>query len=199
RTLEKVGGVDKFADGEEVKSVCFRDDTAYVCSAHGSFYLINSVSVLDLSDPNRVTVKDNGSIKGYSTSLVALPNGDFLGIGFDGGNRFLKVEVYRQTEDGVASVAVYQRPNISYVSNSRTFLIDRENGYFGIPIHDIGRHESAFVLLSYDGERLTEQLTVPYETGSSNCVRGLLIDGYFYLFTWNGAFSAIPFPTGEPS
>ena len=104
-TFEVVASVIDFAPPrEEIQSVRFDKETAYVCT---SIELSDPVFFFDLSDLNNITYKDTGTIEGFSTSLINLGNGYLLGIGRGDSWSSFKVEVYEETDDGVRSVCSY--------------------------------------------------------------------------------------------
>ncbi|MBE6536983.1 MAG: hypothetical protein E7673_03410 [Ruminococcaceae bacterium] len=183
--FEIVASVIDFAPPrEEVQSVRFDKEAAYVCT---SIELSDPVFFFDLSDLNNITYKDTGTIEGFSTSLINLGNGYLLGIGR--GDRWsdFKVEVYEETEDGVRSVCSYELKNTDYSTEYKSYYIDRQNQLVGIGIVDNSRYyhnyeeASRYILLHYDGYELIELINVPLVGNPANN-RGVYIDGYMYMF-----------------
>jgi len=77
-SMEIIAKVDAFApDGEEVKSVRFDGDNAYVCTA---VRMTDPVFAFDLSNLDDIKVKDTGTIPGFSISLIPFSD-KLLGIG----------------------------------------------------------------------------------------------------------------------
>ena len=170
--------VESFApNGETVESVRFDGCFAYVCTAE-VVMMTDPVYFFDLSDLDNITWKDTGTIDGYSSSLVNF--GDFLlGIGY-GVRRSLKIEVYEETADGVASVAVYEPSGLCFFAEDyKSYLVDRENGLVGLGIQYNG--ESSYVLLHFDGYGLRELVKLPME-GYLADMRAVFIDGWLYVF-----------------
>ena len=188
-TGEIVGSLVGFAPkGESVTSVRFDGDTAYVCTAV-IVKVTDPVFFIDLSDMNNITYKDTGTISGFSTSLVDFTDGYLLGIGVGdvGGN--LKVEIYGETATGVESVCAYNAKYSEYSRDYKAYFIDRENGLVGLGVRyygDLNGYQSAdrYVLLHFDGNRLTEVFNVPLN-GYNDAKRAVLIDGYMYLLGSN--------------
>lgn len=164
---------------EEVQSVRFDGGTAYVCT---SIEMSDPVYFFDLSDLNNITYKDTGTIEGYSTSLINFGNGYLVGIGVAGWNS-LKVEVYKESEDGVVAVSDYTLSNTYYSRDYKAYYVDRENQLIGL---GIGQYERAYhtyyVVLQLNDEQLVEISRVGID-GNTDLMRSVYIDGYVYIFS----------------
>jgi uncharacterized secreted protein with C-terminal beta-propeller domain len=187
-SLETVGAVIRFApDYEEVQSVRFDKNYAYVCT---SVEMSDPVFFFDLSDVENIVFKDTGTIDGYSTSLINLGGGYLLGVGVGARGGF-KLEVYEETEDGVCSVAAYEIANADYSDKYKSYYINREKGIIGLGINDYSRAESSeisrYIVVSFDGYDLVELLNVALR-GENFEKRGVLIEDIMYVFG-NGAFT----------
>lgn len=173
--------VKRFApDGESVRSVRFDGNNAYVCT---SIKTLDPVFFFDLSDINNITVKDTGTIEGFSTSLVNFKDGFLIGIG-RGASGDLKIEVYEETADGVRSVSSYTREHVDYSTDYKAYYIDRENGLIGLAVHkyrDTSEIHTEYVLLHFDGYKLREHAKCTIE-GDLYTIRGVYIDGILYAF-----------------
>jgi len=172
---KELARVESFAPtGETVESVRFDGDYAYVCTAV-VVTLSDPVFFFDLSDLNNITVKDTGTIEGYSSSLVDIGDGYLLGIGVDDMWQ-LKVEVYEETANGVESVCAYTPKITGFANEYKSYYIDRENRLFGIPT------EKGYVLLHFNGYDLFTVTELPIG-GDLNEVRGVVIDKCLYVFS----------------
>ena len=177
-TWEVAASVVGFApENEQAESVRFDGYTAYVCTAE-VVTLQDPVYYFDLSDLNNITWKDTGTIDGYSSSLVQLGDGYLMGIGY-GSNRFLKIEIYRETEDGVTSVYSYEA-DMYFYDEYKSYLIDRENRLVGLLVVDYPTAEEFYMLLQFDGYELREIVKTPFK-GNYIDTRAALIDGYLYM------------------
>ena len=170
--------------GETVESVRFDGTMAYVCTAV-VVQNTDPVFFFDLSDLSHITYKDTGVIEGYSTSLVQFGDGYLLGIGVGDAWGTLKIEVYEETADGVASVCKYELEHVSYAQDYKAYYIDREHRLLGLGISLWGKSEAdaydGYVLLHFDGFSLREILKEQVN-GANESKRGVRIDEYFYLF-----------------
>ena len=187
-SFEIVASVIDFAPPyEEVQSVRFDKETAYVCT---SIEMSDPVFFFDLSDLENITYKDTGTIEGFSTSLINIGGGFLVGIG-RGGNFFnsFKVEVYAQSVDGVISVDSYELENTSYSTEYKSYYVDRENQLIGIGVVRNAHRDTdgqlsvspRYILLQFDGYELIELVNLPL-AGNPENMRGVYIDGYMYMF-----------------
>lgn len=178
KNFKVVASVEDFAPPrEEVRSVRFDKTTAYVCTA---IEVSDPVYFFDLSDLNNITYKETGTIEGFSSSLINIGDGYLLGIGQENWSTF-KVEVYKETETGVASVCKYRLNSVSYSTEYKSYYIDRENKFVGLGLYDRDIRESLYMLLHFDGEKLVELVTAKLP-GDNALKRAVYIDGYLYLF-----------------
>lgn len=181
-TMEVISSVDRFApDWENVQSVRFDGDKAYVCTAEIVTWT-DPVFFFDLSDPYNITWTDTGVIDGYSSSLIQLKNGYLLGIGYgDGGN--LKLEVYAREGDSVISIAVYEpKYMVEFSEDYKSYYINRETGMFGLAIDAWQSNTEQYILVHFDGYSLQVIATAEYKGAESN-VRATMIDGYLYVLS----------------
>ncbi len=179
-TFEIVASVIDFAPPrEEIQSVRFDKETAYVCT---SIELSDPVFFFDLSDLDNITYKDTGTIEGFSTSLINLGDGYLLGIGRGDTWSGFKVEVYEETEDGVRSVCSYELDRAEYSTEYKSYYVNRQDQLVGIGV--INNGQSRYILLQFDGYELVELLNVSLDGKPAN-MRGVYIDGYMYMFGQN--------------
>ena len=182
--LEMLAKIERFApEGESVRSVRFDGDAAYVCT---SIMTSDPVFFFDLSDLSNVTVKDTGTIEGFSTSLIQFGDGFLVGIGVGENFSTVKIEVYEETATGVASVCAYEIELADYSENYKSYFIDRENGYVGLGYtkRTYDKDASRYVLLHFDKYNLNALADVPL-AGRDYVKRGVVIDGYLYAFGEN--------------
>ena len=180
-SFEIVASVIDFAPPrEEIQSVRFDKESAYVCT---SIEMSDPVFFFDLSDLDNIRYKDTGTIDGFSTSLINLGNGYLLGIGKGGSWSSFKVEVYEETAAGVRSVCSYELDNADYSTEYKSYYVDRRNQLVGIGVVDRNRNSEAsrYILLHFDGYGLVELVNDPLDGKPAN-MRGVCIDGYMYMF-----------------
>jgi len=182
-----VASVEKFApEGERAESVRFDGTMAYVCTAE-VVTLTDPVYFFDLSDLENITVKDTGTIDGYSSSLVNFGDGFLLGIGF-GDTRQLKIEIYAENDTGVVSVDTLEL-EAEFSLDYKSYLIDRENKLIGLGIWSWDSGDTQYLLVGFDGVRLKTLKEEPLE-GNVHQMRATIIDGWLYLLAKE--FKAVP-------
>lgn len=179
-----IAKVERFApNGEIVQSARFDGVNAYVCT---SIEKTDPVFYFDLSDLSAITVKDTGTIDGFSTSLIQLGDGYLLGIG-EGVWGEVKLEVYKETANGVISVSEYGIKDASYSTEYKSYYIDRENRIVGLGILEY-TGESYYLAVLFDGYDLHKILKAPID-GDNDYKRAVYIDGCFYVFGENGFYT----------
>lgn len=185
-TMTVSHSVERFApDGETVQSVRFDGPTAYVCT---SVQLSDPVFFFDLSDPANISVKDTGTIAGFSSSLINFGEGILLGIGHGNSFNTVKIEVYRENAEKVISVDTYTVEHASYSTEYKSYLIDREHQLIGLAVNVYGASENRnrYLLLSFDGYRLNELCAMDMEVSDLETIRAFIQDGILYVFHTNG-------------
>lgn len=174
--MEVIAKVEKFApERESVQSVRFDGNYAYVCTALIEILPTDPVFIIDLTDLENITVKDTGTISGYSTSLVNFGDGYLLGIGYDD-IWGLKIEIYKESPIGVESICSY-KASVSFSEDYKSYFIDRENKLIGLGMNDGQR---LYRLFKFTGEDL--EIIVEKEIkGDNSKKRAVFIDDYFYI------------------
>lgn len=140
--LNVVGSVGDFGIDEEIKSVKFSGNTAYVVT----YEQTDPLFAIDLSDPTSPTILDEFKILGYSTYMQDWGDGMLLGFGVnadeDGIETGIKLTMFDNTdpynlnalatytldrteEDWLYSEAVWER---------KALLIAPEKNLIGIPV-----------------------------------------------------------------
>lgn len=178
-TLERVAAVEEFAPyGEGVTAVRFEGDKLYVCTAEIMTYQ-DPVYFFDLSDYSNISHVNTGFIDGFSTSLIDMGEGYLIGMGLEN-NLTCKIEVYKRDGDAVVSVDKYLFEG-SYNSDYKSFLINREENYFGVNAtvySENYRSTEVYLVFRLEGERLTLVSTLEK---SVSFPRSFVHDGSVYI------------------
>lgn len=178
-TFDVIGSLEWFAPlGEEVQSARFDKNTAYVCTA---VELTDPVFAIDLSDPTNIVYKDTGEIYGYSVSLTTFAYDTLLGIGYGESASVLKIELYREGESSLESVAKYEK-SASFSTEYKAYFIDKQNGLIGLGL-SVYPEGDIYLLLRFDGYNLVELYSPPVTTNSYDAMRAVYIDGYVYILS----------------
>lgn len=179
--MKVVSSVEKFApNGETVQAVRFNGDSAYVCTA---VIITDPVFVFDLSDIHNITYKDTGTIPGYSINLIKF--GDYLlGIGYGTSRNALKLELYKETDSSVESVAIYEKYPCNFSTEYKAHFIDVEHQLVGLQIIDYSKpiNREIFLLLQFDSETQSwRELLVQEVRGEINLARAFYADGLYLI------------------
>ena len=186
-TMEKICEIRNFApDGEEVQSVRFDKNYAYVCTAVVK-KMTDPVFFIDLSDLNNPKVSETGEIEGYSSSLVSLGDGYLLGIGYGANTSTLKVEVYKEENGEVISVATYEKSGTGFSEDYKAYFIDREKGLIGLGVTQSNVQKYIVLKFVKSAEDIGLALSVNVN-GSYNLKRATLINGEFYILAPSGLY-----------
>lgn len=188
-TFEIIGSVKAFSpDGEDVTSVRFEENMAYVCTAEKKYHK-DPVYFFDLSDPANITFSNTGVIDGYSTSLVDMGDGKLLGIGYGNVRDVLKVEVYEEKGDKVVSVCAFELRDVDFSEDYKSYYINRAEGLVGLMVSR--EYASEYILLKFDGNRIkqVESVTLSHVVNESYA-RATMIDGILFVFA-EGQFKAV--------
>ncbi len=192
-SFEVIASVENFAPrGESVKSARFDKDAAYVCTAEVVYsYFVeieDPVFAFDLSDYNRITYTDTGTIPGYSLSLVTFTDNTLLGIGYGDDFQTLKIELYRETESEVASIAKFERTPAKFSNQFKAYFIDRINGFIGLGASYYDEQSLSwpygYLLLHFDGDSLSAEM-ITLDNAAFDDMRATFIDGYLYIVGHN--------------
>lgn len=163
-----VGSLVDFGINEEIKSVNFSGNTAYVVT----YEQTDPLFAIDLNDPANPTIMDEFKILGYSTYMQQWQDGMLLGFGVsadeDGIEQGIKLTMFDNSdpynlnaldtyeinrgedyEDWISSVAVWER---------KALLIAPEKNLIGVPVmkeswddsEDGFNSESSYVFFSFE-------------------------------------------------
>ena len=185
-TLELIAKVTDFApENESAMSARFDGDTAYVCTATTRINITDPVFVFDLSDLNNITYTVSEDVSGYSLSLYSFAYDTLLSIGYGDSKATEKIELYKQNENAVESVAKYEE-QARFSSEYKAHLIDAKNGIIGLGITSFIQKNTRYAIFRYDGNELTEIASVKMQSNEINYMRAVVIDGYVYILDTDG-------------
>ncbi len=176
--LSTVGSVSNFGRGEQIKSVNFQGNTAYVVTYEQTDPLFS----IDLSDPTNPVIMDELKVTGYSGYMQKWKDGQLLGFGeagnengsrtgikvsmFDNSNpndlkELDKIEWLDEYEmtDGADGYAITE--NTTYYTmfyDRKSFLIYPEKNLIGVPIEksiyaEDFREESEYQFFTFENGR----------------------------------------------
>ena len=194
-TNEIIGSVIGFApEGEQVASVRFDGDSAYVCTAVVVSFT-DPVFFFDLSDMSNITYTDTGVIEGFSTSLIELEGGYLLGIGYGNTRDHLKLEIYEEKNGMVVSVCTYELSGVEFSEDYKSYYINRKDNLFGLMTSrtDVGD----YILLHFNGGAIVPVANVRFDrVADEGVTRATMIDGKLFVFA-EGQFEVVDLAVRE--
>ncbi len=179
-SLNTVGKIENLKENEEVKSVRFMGDTAYVVT----FENTDPLFIIDLSNPN--SPKKTGEVKlpGFSSYLHPVGENLIVGIGYGGDENGADASVIKVTlfdvsdkkNPKVRDSLIFKDAETETLYNFKAFVSFPEKNCIGIPLlHFRGSYsdkdtyydeatDRSYLLISLDGGKLTEKNRFFHET-----------------------------------
>jgi hypothetical protein len=193
-TLDEIGHLDGLGPGEQVKSVRFVEDLAYVVT----FRTTDPLYALDLSDPSAPRLLGELKIPGFSEYLHPLGDGLLLGVGRDadpdtGIERGFKVSLF-DISDPAAMSEVDQLivPDASspVSGDHRAFLWDAGRRQAVVPVEAYGSPErSGAMVLRVDGGRLQQVANLHHDGFGGVPMRSFVVDDQLWTLSMQGLAS----------
>ena len=206
--LNEVGSVKGFGEDENIKSVSFSGDMAYVVT----YRQIDPLFSIDLSDPTSPVILDELELPGYSTYMQQWGDGQLLGFGVaddNGISNGVKLVMFdnsdpnelRQTgsveilgsEDETSWISIYSEAQWE----RKALMIAPEKNLIAVPIcrneynyssdSSYDRNEYYYVFFSYENGEFVQRGTIEPDTDSSDTGfnRAIYIGDYVYVVVNN--------------
>lgn len=206
--LNEVGSVKGFGEDEDIKSVSFSGDMAYVVTYRQTDPLFS----IDLSDPTSPVILDELELPGYSTYMQQWGDGQLLGFGVaddNGISNGVKLVMFdnsdpnelRQmgsveilgSEDETSWISVYSEAQWE----RKALMIAPEKNLIAVPIcrneYNYGsdssydRNEYYYVFFSYENGEFVQRGMIEPDTDSSDTGfnRAIYIGDYVYVVVNN--------------
>lgn len=206
--LNEVGSVKGFGEDENIKSVSFSGDMAYVVT----YRQIDPLFSIDLSDPTSPVILDELELPGYSTYMQQWGDGQLLGFGVaddNGISNGVKLVMFdnsdpnelRQTgsveilgsEDETSWISVYSEAQWE----RKALMIAPEKNLIAVPIcrneynyssdSSYDRNEYYYVFFSYENGEFVQRGMIEPDTDSSDTGfnRAIYIGDYVYVVVNN--------------
>ena len=206
--LNEVGSVKGFGEDEDIKSVSFSGDMAYVVTYRQTDPLFS----IDLSDPTSPVILDELELPGYSTYMQQWGDGQLLGFGVaddNGMSNGVKLVMFdnsdpnelRQmgsveilgSEDETSWISVYSEAQWE----RKALMIAPEKNLIAVPIcrneYNYGgdssydRNEYYYVFFSYENGEFVQRGMIEPDTDSSDTGfnRAIYIGDYVYVVVNN--------------
>ncbi|MDZ7689445.1 MAG: beta-propeller domain-containing protein [Halobacteriales archaeon] len=166
-SLERRSEATGLGEGQRVYSVRFIGDTGYVVT----FRQVDPFYVIDMSDPDDITVEGELKLPGYSSYLHPLGEDRVLGIGEENGRvKAVIFDVSDPTDPTIDDDYVLDEYSSDAVGNHRAFLHDERHEVFFLPGSQAG-----YVFSYEDGLSLERAVNV------TRARRAAYINDYMYV------------------
>lgn len=136
--MKIIGKVEDIAKDEQIKSVRYMGDKAYIVT----FRNTDPLFVIDLKDPNNPVIKGELKLPGYSAYMHPLRENIILGIGYNGDSQnadftSLKVSLFDVSDISSPkeiSTLTYNDCYSYVVDNPKAFVYNSEENYMVLPL-----------------------------------------------------------------
>ncbi len=211
--LNIVGSISDFGLDENIKSVNFSGDIAYVVT----YEQTDPLFAIDLSDPAAPKIMDELKLPGYSTYMQKWDDSHLLGFGVnaneDGVETGIKAVMFDNSDPydlkEVGFYSINKPSEYSWVSSTgvwehKALLIAPEKNLFGFPVtisewsdeSYTSKCTSKYVFLSYDGSQFVYKGEISASSGREqysdflSFERALYIGDYIYTVSGDKIIAA---------
>lgn len=194
--LKTVGQVENIAHNEQIKSVRYMGDTAYVVT----FRNTDPLFVIDLKDPTKPAVKGELKLPGYSAYMHPISDTMILGIGYNGDSQnadftSLKVSIFDVSDMSnpkEISTLTYDNCCSYVVDDPKAFLYNKAENYIVLPVEIYSKYELsgyACYVISLENNVLSLEKEFKHEVNDVysgiTFLRGTYIDDAFFTVSDN--------------
>lgn len=186
--LDIIGKLEDLANNEQIKSVRYMGDEAYIVT----FRNTDPLFAIDLSNPEKPDVKGELKIPGYSAYLHPVGDNLLLGIGYEGDSQnadfnSVKVSLFDisdPTNLKELDKLVYLKASTSVRDNPKALIYKADEGIIGMPVNtfDYGYVEYLYYIIQIKDNKLTLKQKFLHTTGYKgiNNFRGTYIGDNFF-------------------
>lgn len=143
--MEIIGKAEDIADNEQIKSVRYMGNTAYVVT----FRNTDPLFVIDLKDPKKPVIKGELKLPGYSAYMHPISEDIILGIGYNGDENnadfsSLKVSLFDVSDMSnpkEISTLTYDDSYSYVIDNPKAFVYNTLENYIALPVQIYGKYE----------------------------------------------------------
>lgn len=210
--LQQIGSITGFAEDENIRSVRFSGNLAYVVT----FEQTDPLFAIDLTDPTAPKIISEIKADGYSTYMKKWKDDKLFGFGVDTMvdperndivvQTGIKMSMFTVLEGGSVIEDCWQSLKISEMecdwlyslatADHKALIVDGEKNIIGFPInrcmYDEGSNYAEYYLYSYDGQ-LNEIGHISFEDehyGQETFSRAVYIGDNIYIFSEKRIISA---------
>ena len=187
--LDTVGKLEDIANNEQIKSVRYMGDEAYIVT----FRNTDPLFAIDLSDPKKPAIKGELKIPGYSAYMHPIGDNLLLGIGYEGDSQnadfnSIKVSLFDisdPTNLKELDKLVYLKASTPVRDNPKAFLYKADEGIIGMPVNSYAEkgEENLYNIIQVKDNKLTLKHKLLHTSGyykGTNSLRGTYIGDEFF-------------------
>lgn len=192
--LKVVGKLENIAEDEQIKSVRFMGDTAYVVT----FKNTDPLFALDLANPSEMKILGEVKLPGFSEYLHSVGDGLLVGIGYNGDEenadwcsvKITLFDVSDKTNPKVLDSHIIKNASTDVNYEAKAFFFYPEENIIGIPLSYYnnvdGRNENyQFKLLKIENGKFTDKHNFAHPSGEdyTSFFRGSYIGDKLYTIS----------------
>ncbi len=203
--LDIIGELEDIANNEQIKSVRYMGDEAYVVT----FRNTDPLFAIDLSDPKAPKVKGELKIPGYSAYLHPIGDNLLIGIGYEGDSQnadfnSVKISLFDisdPTNLKELDKLVYLKASTSVRDNPKALIYKADEGILAIPVstYDDNSEDRLFYIIQISDNKLSLKHKLTHVSGyykGVNDLRGTYIGDDFFTVS-DYLVKRFDFVTGE--
>ena len=203
--LDIIGELEDIANNEQIKSVRYMGDEAYVVT----FRNTDPLFAIDLSDPKAPKIKGELKIPGYSAYLHPIGDNLLIGIGYEGDSQnadfnSVKISLFDisdPTNLKELDKLVYLKASTSVRDNPKALINKADEGILAIPVstYDDNSEDRLFYIIQISDNKLTLKHKLTHVSGyykGVNDLRGTYIGDDFFTVS-DYLVKRFDFVTGE--
>ena len=203
--LDIIGELEDIANNEQIKSVRYMGDEAYVVT----FRNTDPLFAIDLSDPKAPKIKGELKIPGYSAYLHPIGDNLLIGIGYEGDSQnadfnSVKISLFDisdPTNLKELDKLVYLKASTSVRDNPKALIYKADEGILAIPVstYDGSSEDRLFYIIQISDNKLTLKHKLTHVSGyykGVNDLRGTYIGDDFFTVS-DYLVKRFDFVTGE--
>lgn len=194
--MEIIGKAEDIADNEQIKSVRYMGDKAYVVT----FRNTDPLFVIDLKNPKSPVIKGELKLPGYSAYMHPISEDIILGIGYNGDEdsadfTSLKVSLFDVSDMAnpkEISTLTYDDSTSYVTDNPKAFVYNTAENYIALPVEIYSKYELsgyACYIIAIENNTLTLRHTLSHNVtdvySGITFLRGTYIGDSFFTVSDN--------------
>lgn len=196
KELKTIGKVENIAENEQIKSVRYMGNTAYVVT----FRNTDPLFVIDLQNPKEPVIKGELKLPGYSAYMHPVSESIVLGIGYNGDTQnadftSLKISLFDVSDMSAPkeiSTLTYDNCCSRITDDPKAFIYNMQESYIALPVEIYGKYELSgygCYIISIENNDLTLKHKLEHKVedvySGISFIRGTYINDNFFTISDN--------------